>query len=68
MTVSAYELANPARFRQAIRDEFVSSGSEAAAEEIFCRRYKKLQTTTAYIRYDVAKDVFLELFGREPEC
>ena len=68
MTVSAFDLSDPVKFKQGIRNELTSAGSENEAEILFCRRYQKLKTTTAYIKYDIAKDVFIELFGKEPEC
>ena len=68
MTVSAFDLSDPVKFKQSIRNELTSAGSEEEAEILFCRRYQKSKTTTAYIKHDIAKDVFIELFGREPEC
>jgi len=68
VTVSAYELSDPEKFRNAIRTEFESCIGVEAAEELFCRRYSRLKTTTAYIAHDFAKEVFIELYRRSPNC
>ena len=67
MTISAYELSDPEKFKNAIRSEFELCIDVAAAEELFCRRYSPLETTTAYIAHDFAKEVFIELHGRPPK-
>ena len=68
MTVSAYELASPDEFKKRIMEEFEAIGSLEQANLLFCRRYMKLKRTTASIKFDFAKEVFIELFGVEPSC
>ena len=68
MTVSAYELASPDEFKKRIAKEFEALGSLEQANVLFCRRYMKLKRTTASIKFDFAKEVFIELFGVEPSC
>ena len=67
MTISAYELSDPKKFKDAIRSEFKSCIDVDAAEELFRRRYSPLETTTAYIAHEFAKEVFIELYGRPPK-
>jgi hypothetical protein len=50
------------------KEEFLSTGSQAGAEQLFCRRYNKLRRTTASIRYDFALQAFEELYGDQPCC
>jgi len=68
MTVSAFDLADPEKFLANIKEEFLSTGSQAGAEQLFCRRYNKLRRTTASIRYDFAIQAFEELYGDQPCC
>ena len=68
MTVSAFDLSNPEKFLANIKEEFLSTGSQAGAEQLFCRRYNKLRRTTASIRYDFALQAFEELYGDQPCC
>ncbi len=68
MTVSAFDLSNPEKFLANIKEEFLSTGSQAGAEQLFCRRYNKLRRTTASIRYDFALKAFGELYSTQPCC
>lgn len=68
MTISAYELSDPEKFKNAIRSEFELCIDVAAAEELFCRRYSRHKTTTAYVAHDFAEEVFIELYRRLPNC
>ena len=68
MTVSALDLSDPDKFFADIKHEFLATGSQVDAEQLFCRRYVKLKRTTAYIRYDFALQAFEELYGEKPYC
>jgi hypothetical protein len=68
MTVSALDLSDPDKFLADIKNEFLATGSQVEAEQLFCRRYNKLKRTTASIRYDFALQAFEELYGRKPHC
>ena len=68
MTVSALDLSDPEKFLADIKNEFLATGSQVDAEQLFCRRYNKLKRTTAYIRYDFALQAFEELYGGKPYC
>ena len=68
MTVSALDLSNPEKFLADIKEELLATGSQAGAEQLFCRRYNKLRRTTASIRYDFALRAFEELYGYSPCC
>ena len=68
MTVSALDLSHPEKFLVNIKEEFLSTGSQAGAEQLFCRRYKKHRRTTASIRYDFALQAFEELYGDRARC
>ena len=50
MTVSALDLSNPEKLLANIKEELLATGSEAGAEQLFCRRYNKLRRTTASVR------------------
>jgi hypothetical protein len=47
MTVSALDLSDPDKFLADIKNEFLATGSQVDAEQLFCRRYDKLKRTTA---------------------
>lgn len=68
MTVSAFDLSNPEKFLANIKEEFLSTGSQAGAEQLFCRRYNELRRTTASIRYYFALKAFGELYSTQPCC
>jgi hypothetical protein len=38
MTVSALDLSNPEKLLANIKEELLATGSEAGAEQLFCRR------------------------------
>ena len=50
MTVSALDLSDPEKFLADIKEELLAAGSQAGAEQLFCRRYNKLRRTTASVR------------------
>lgn len=50
MTHSTLDLFNPEKHLANIKEELLATGSQAGAEQLFCRRYNKLRRTTASVR------------------
>ena len=68
MTVSVLDLSDSDKFLADIKNEFIATGLQVDAEQLFRRRYNKLNKTSVYTKYDFALPAFEHLYGGKPCC